>query len=175
MSKLAQFNLLMCLALVFKLRRLQVSSKAFALYFLKSTHLGICRNGIFCTWARLFVFLASYLGTYCMWLFSYIFKILPNVRSTINQIVKMVIQISKDIDWTLYSKNEMWLPPQCLSICNFFQFHHSNLTSLFGVFNINSLCNAKFTVDVPPIFAFFVLIFMSAHVDMKYCFVVRRI
>ena len=63
MSKLAQFNLLMCLALVYKLGWLQVSSKSFALYFLKSTHLGICRNGILCTWARLFVFLASYLPT----------------------------------------------------------------------------------------------------------------
>ena len=165
----------MCLALVFKLRWLQVFSKAFALYFLKSTHLGICRNWIFCMQARLFVFLASYLGTYCMWLFSYIFKILPNVRSTKNQMVKMVIQISKDIDWALYSKNEMWLPSQCLSICNFFHFHHSNMTFLFGVFNINSLCNAKFTVDLMPFFAFFVLIFMSAHGDMKYCLVVRRI
>ena len=55
----------MCLALVYKLGWLQVSSKSFALYFLKSTHLGVCRNGILCTCARLFVFLASYLGSYC--------------------------------------------------------------------------------------------------------------
>ena len=48
-----------CLALVYKLGWLQVSSKWFALYFLKVTHLDICRNGIFCTWARLFVFLAT--------------------------------------------------------------------------------------------------------------------
>ena len=73
-----------CLALVYKLEWLQVSSKWFPQYFLKGTHLGICRNGIFCTWARLLVFLASYLGSYCVWLVSYIFKILPNVRSTIN-------------------------------------------------------------------------------------------
>ena len=58
-------NLLMCLALVYKLGWLQVSSKSFALYFLKGTPLGICSNGIFWTWARLFVFLASYLDTYC--------------------------------------------------------------------------------------------------------------
>ena len=62
-----------CLALVYKLGWLQVSSKWFALYLLKGAHLGICRNGIFCTWAILFVFLASY-----------IFKILSNVSSTIN-------------------------------------------------------------------------------------------
>ena len=73
---------LLRLALVYKLGWLQVSSKSFALYFLKGTYLGICRNGIFCTWARLFVFLASYLGTYCD--SSHIFKILSNVRSTIN-------------------------------------------------------------------------------------------
>ena len=54
----------MCLALVYKLGWLQVSSKPFAVYFFKGTHLGICKNGIFCTWARLFVFLASYLGKY---------------------------------------------------------------------------------------------------------------
>ena len=40
------------------------------------------------------------------------------------------------------------------------------LTSLFDV-NIKSLCNAKFAVYVTPFFAFFVLIFMSAHGDMK--------
>ena len=55
------------LALVYKLGWLQVSSKWFAMYFLKGTYLAICRNGIFCMWARLFVFLASYLYgfTYC--------------------------------------------------------------------------------------------------------------
>ena len=58
-------NLLMCLALVYWLGWLQVSSKSFALYFLRETHLGICRNGIFCPGAKLFAFLASYLGTYC--------------------------------------------------------------------------------------------------------------
>ena len=56
---------------------LQVSFKYFALYILKGTCLGICRNGMFCMCARLFMFLASYLP---MWLFN----ILPNVRSTIN-------------------------------------------------------------------------------------------
>ena len=56
---------------------LQGFFKCFFLYILKGTHLGICRNGIFCMWARLFIFLDSYLP---MWLF----KILPNVRSTIN-------------------------------------------------------------------------------------------
>ena len=50
-----------CLTLVYKLGWLRVSSKCFVLYFLKDTHLGICRNGIFCRWARLFMFLASYL------------------------------------------------------------------------------------------------------------------
>ena len=74
-----------CVALVYKLGWLQVSSKSFALYFLKGTHLGICRNGIFCTWARLFVFLASYLGTYCdsSHIYSRSYQI-ANVRSTIN-------------------------------------------------------------------------------------------
>ena len=42
-------NLLMCSALVYKLEWSQVSSKSFALYFLKGIHLGISRNGIFCT------------------------------------------------------------------------------------------------------------------------------
>ena len=67
---------------VHKLGWLQVSSKCFALYFLKGTHQGICRNWISCTWARLFIFVASYLPTYRDT--SHIFKILPNVRSTIN-------------------------------------------------------------------------------------------
>ena len=34
--------------------------------------------------------------------------------------------------------------------------YHFNLTSPFGVFNIKSMCNPKFTVDVTPFFAFFV-------------------
>ena len=51
-----------------------------------------------------------------------------------------------------------------------FHFHHSNLTSLFNIFNIKSLCNVKFTVDVTLFFAFFVLIFMSARGDMKILF-----
>ena len=73
-----------CLALVYKLGWLKVSSKWFALNVLKGTPLGICRNGIFCTSAGLFVFLASYLLIHLVWLFSCIFKILPNLRSTIN-------------------------------------------------------------------------------------------
>ena len=72
------------LSLVYKLGWFQVFSKSYALYFLKGTHLGICRNGIFCTCARLFVLLASYLGTYCDSSHIAIFKILPNVRSSIN-------------------------------------------------------------------------------------------
>ena len=155
-------SIYMCLVLVYKLGWLQVSSKSFALYFLKGTHLGICRNGIFCTWARLFVFLASYLGTYCdsSHIYSRSYQI-ANVRSTING--KKLMQICIDIDWAVDCKNKMW----CLSIRNFFHFHHSNLTSLFGVFKIKSLCNVKFTVDLMPFFAFFVSIFMSAHGDFS--------
>ena len=67
---------------LYKLGWLQVSSKYFALYFLRGNQLGICINGIFCTWARLLTFLASYLPTYCG--SSHIFKILPNDQSTIN-------------------------------------------------------------------------------------------
>ena len=97
----------MCLALVYKLGWLQVSSKSFALYFLKGTHLGICRNGIFCMWARLFAFLASYLGTYCdsSHIYSRSYEMLhpPSM-------VKKLIQICKDIDWALDSKNKMWPP-----------------------------------------------------------------
>ena len=106
-SKLAQFNLLMCLALVYKLGWLQVSSNSFALYFLKSTHLGIYRNGIFCTWARLFVFLASYLGTYydSSHIYSRSYQMLDPLY-----MVKKLMQICKDIDWALDSKNKMWLP-----------------------------------------------------------------
>ena len=81
--------------------------------------------------------------------------------------VKELIQICKGIEWALDSKNKMLLPSYCLSICNLFYFHHSNLTSLFGVFNIKSLCNAKFTVYVQPFFAFFVLIFISADGDFS--------
>ena len=47
-----------------------------------------------------------------------------------------------------------------------FHFHYSNLTSLFGAFNIKYFCNARFTIDLTPFFAFFVLIFISAHGDM---------
>ena len=61
-----------CVALVYKLGWLQVSSKSFALYFLKGTHLGICRNGIFCPWSKLFVFFASYLGISTVTLLIYI-------------------------------------------------------------------------------------------------------
>ena len=35
---------------------------------------------------------------------------------------------------------------------------------------VKSLCNAKFTVDVTPFFAFFVLIFVSAYEDVKILF-----
>ena len=69
-------NLLMRLALVHKLGWLQVSSKSFALYFLKGTYLGICGNGIFCTWARLFVFLASYLPNVTPLIYSRSYQIL---------------------------------------------------------------------------------------------------
>ena len=97
-------NLLMCLDLVYKLGWLQGSYKSFALYFLKSTHWGICRNGIFCTGARLFVFLASYLGTYCdsSDIYSRSYQMLDSL-----EMVKKLIQICKDIDWTLDPKNKM--------------------------------------------------------------------
>ena len=67
---------------VYKWGWLQVSSKYFALYVLKGTHLVIGRNGIFSLWARLFIFLDIYVPTYCDCF--HIFKILPIVRSTIN-------------------------------------------------------------------------------------------
>ena len=91
----------MCLALVYKLGWLQVSSKSFALYSLKGTHLGICR------WARLFVFLASYLGTYCD--SSHVYSRSYQMSDPL-QMVKKLIKICKDIDWALNSKNKMWLP-----------------------------------------------------------------
>ena len=50
--------------------------------------------------------------------------------------VKKLIQICKDMDWALDFKNKLLLPSYCLSISNFSYFHHSNPTSLFGVFNI---------------------------------------
>ena len=56
------------LASVYKSGWLQVSFRCLALYFLK----GICRNGIFCTWARLFVFLANYLPTVTLFIARYI-------------------------------------------------------------------------------------------------------
>ena len=79
--------------------------------------------------------------------------------------VKKLIQICKDMEWALDSKNKMLLPSQHFSICNFFHFHHSNLTSPFCVFNIKSLFNAKFTVVVTPFFVLFDLIFLLAHED----------
>ena len=63
-------NQMEAVALVYKLGWLQVFSKCLALYFLKGTHLGICRNGIFCTWTRLFVFLARYLPTVTLLIIS---------------------------------------------------------------------------------------------------------
>ena len=39
--------------------------------------------------------------------------------------------------------------------------------SLFDILNIKFLCNAKFTVDVTPFFAFFVLILISVHRDFS--------
>ena len=75
------------------------------------------------------------------------------------------------MEWALDSKSKVLLPSQCFSICNFFDFHHSNLSNFslcFGVFDIKSLCNdVKFTVDVTPFFAVFVSIFMSAHGDFS--------
>ena len=107
--------------------------------------------------------LAIYLlYTHCVTLL-HIFKILPNVRST--NMVKKLIQVCKDREWALNSKNKILLP-LCFSISNFFDFHHSNLSDFslcFSVSNIKSLCNAKFTIDATSFFAFFVLIFMSAH------------
>ena len=84
--------------------------------------------------------------------------------------VKKLIQVCKDIDWALDSKTKCDCLHDISPHVTFFYFHHSNLTSLFGIFNIKSLCNAKFTVDVTPFFAFFVLIFMSAHGNMKILF-----
>ena len=100
-------NLLMCLALVHKLGGLQVYSKSFALCFLKGTLLGICRNGIFCMWARLFVFLGSYLGTYCD---SSHQDLTKSQMLDPLQMVSKLMQICKDIDWALDSKSKIWLP-----------------------------------------------------------------
>ena len=41
-------------------------------------------NGIFCTWARLFVFLASCLPLLSLFSYIYVQDLIPNVRSTIN-------------------------------------------------------------------------------------------
>ena len=52
--------------------------------------------------------------------------------------VKKLIQICKDMEWALDSKKKVILPSQYLSICNFFDFHHSNLSKFslcFSVFN----------------------------------------
>ena len=100
-------NLLMYLALVHKLRWLKVSSKSFALYFLNGAPVGIYRNGIFCTWATLFVFLASYLGTYCD---SSHQNLTKSQMLDPLQMVNKLMQICKDIDWAIDSKNKMWLP-----------------------------------------------------------------
>ena len=78
--------------------------------------------------------------------------------------VKKLIQICKDMDWALDSKNEKLLPSYRLSICNSFYFRHPNLMS--SALNLGkSLCNANFMEDVTPFFALFVLIFMSADGD----------
>ena len=85
--------------------------------------------------------------------------------------VNKLIKICKDRELALGSKNEILL--SLLDVSPYVTFLNSisliNLTSLFafGVFNIKSLCNAKFTVDVTPFFASFVLIFMSAHGDFS--------
>ena len=95
--------------LVYKLGRLQVSSKCFALYFLKATHLGICRMESFAREVDL-IYIPSQPFTYnthCD--SSHIFIILPNVRSTING-KKNLIQICNDMEWALDSKNKILLP-----------------------------------------------------------------
>ena len=57
--------------------------QVFCSLFFKGNSPGDLQNGIFCRLAGLFIFLASHLpSTHCD--FSHIFKILPNVRSTIN-------------------------------------------------------------------------------------------
>ena len=61
--------------------------RIFALHFLKDTQLCICRNEIFCSWVTAKVI---YLRNS-----SHIFKILPNVRSTIN--VKMQYKSAKTL------------------------------------------------------------------------------
>ena len=81
-SILLQITKAFSFSLLYKLRWLQVSSKCFALYFFKGTYLGICGNWFFCTWTRLFIFLASYLPTATLLIWP--FKILPNVTSTFN-------------------------------------------------------------------------------------------
>ena len=58
----------------------------FCSVFFKWDSPGHLQNGIFCKWAGLFIILARHLPTiYSLWCdSSHIFKILPNVRSTIN-------------------------------------------------------------------------------------------
>ena len=94
-----------CLALVYKLGLLQVSCKCFSQHSLRETHLGICKNRIFCTWARLFVSLVSYFPTVTLLMYSRSYQMLDPLW-----MVEKLIQICKDREWTLDSKNKMWLP-----------------------------------------------------------------
>ena len=100
-SILVQINL-------YKLGWLQVSSKCFALYFLKGTHLDICRMESF---ARELDYLYPYVAIYLLYSLrdsSHTFNVVPNVRST--NMVKKLIQICKDMEWALNSKNKVLLP-----------------------------------------------------------------
>ena len=58
------------LGLVYKSDSLQVSFKCWALYFLKDTLVGICRNGILSTLGRLFIFIAKYWPTVILLIIS---------------------------------------------------------------------------------------------------------
>ena len=60
-SKLAQFTDAFSFSL--QIRVIESFFQVICSVFLKGTYLGIFINGIFCTWARLFLFLASYLPT----------------------------------------------------------------------------------------------------------------
>ena len=50
--------------------------QVFCYLFFKGTHLGICRNGILYMWARLFMFLANYLRTVSLLIYSRSYQML---------------------------------------------------------------------------------------------------
>ena len=99
-SILAQINL--------QIRVVTSFSQVLCSVFFKGHSPGHLYNGIFSRWAGLFIFLASHLPTILtvtLLIYSRSYQMLDLL-----EMLKKLIQICKDMEWVLDSKNKMLMP-----------------------------------------------------------------